>query len=139
MAMTSRMRTLAGLVVVLFAYANLLCAIGGAAVEACEHRDAHSHCDGAESAHHNGVPTQQSKDCSKDSCFCLTMNTVVTQQTVTKPNHTSLRVVDLTFVQFSNVMPVVRAVVAYEHGPPSIAPPSYLSGKSLSPRAPPSA
>src|SRR2546425_9132297 len=97
-ALTSHPRTgvftalLSVLIAPLFAYANLLCVAGGAAFDVCEHHDVDSDCAGAEAAHHDEAPP--SKDCSKDSCFCITMNIIVTQPTVTKPNPTPLRVVD---------------------------------------------
>src|SRR6266404_4693325 len=83
------------LIVPLFAYANLLCVAGGTALNACEHHDADSDCAGTASAHHDGAPAHPAKDCSKDSCFCLTMNTVVPQPTIATPSHAaSLLVAD---------------------------------------------
>jgi len=124
------------LLVPLFAYANLLCVASGVACDVCEHQETDSDCAGTEAAHHDEVPAHPVKDFSKDSCFCVTMNTVVTQPTVTNPSHSSLRVVDFVFAQFADVMAVLTATV-YDHGPPGIAPPDYLFSKTLSPRAPP--
>jgi hypothetical protein len=130
------MTLLSLLFVPLFAYANLLCVAGSATCDVCEHHEADADCGGAETTHHDEAPAHPAKDCSKDSCFCVTMNTVVTQPTVTNLNRSSLRVVDFVFTQFVNVMPVLPATV-YDHGPPGIAPPDYLFSKTLSPRAPP--
>ena len=120
------------LIVLLFAYANLLCVAGGTILNACES----DHCAGAEAAHHDEAPAHPAKDCSKDTCFCLTMNTVVPQPTIPAPNHAaSLLVADFAELHLLDVMPVLTT--PYEHGPPAIPPPDYLFGKTLSPRAPP--
>src|SRR5438128_33270 len=114
------------LIVALFAYANLLCIAGAA----CEHGDNDSDYAGSDASHHDEAPAHPAKDCAKDSCFCITMNTVVTQPTVIKPNHSvSLRVVDFVLVDFHGGIPALTTT-AYEHGPPGIAPPDYLFSKT---------
>src|SRR5690242_6131822 len=75
------------LIVALFAYANLICAAGGATSDACAQADADHHCETTDAPnHHDDAPTPPSKDCSKDSCFCITMNTVATQTPIAKPH-----------------------------------------------------
>ncbi len=125
-------------IVSLFAYANLLCVAGGAAFDVCAHRDADSDCADVETTHHNEAPAHPSKDCSKDLCFCITMNTASTQPTITQPNHTSSRrVVDFATLYFPDVMPALTEATAYEHAPPGLSPPEFLLISSLSPRSPP--
>jgi len=131
-----------------FAYANLLCVAGGAADTECEHEAAHNHVPApdhpsfgeAEASHQQKQdPKHQDRGCSRGSCFCVTMNTVVVQQTVAKPIQVvRLQLLDSNLAQVPSVMRILAAV-AYEHGPPAIAPPHYLVSKTLSPRAPPSA
>lgn len=134
------------LLVPLFAYANFLCAAGGADDKGCGHEEAHSylagphdHNSGEAEASHQQTPHHHDHDCSRDSCFCATMNTVVAQQTVAKPNQViSLRGLDFPVAQGPGVVPILAAA-AYERGPPAIAPPTYLTSKIVSPRAPPRA
>src|ERR1700681_4153710 len=81
------------LLVPLFACADFLCVAGGADDKECEHEAAHSylarpndHDSGEAEASHQQTPHHHDHDCSRDSCFCVTMNTVVVQQTIAKPN-----------------------------------------------------
>src|ERR1041384_750050 len=125
------------LLVPLSAYANLLCVAGGAAFDVCEHHETDSDCAGTDASHHDGAPPHPAKDCSKDSCFCATMNAVTSPQTIVKPGVThSVRLLDLSLPVIPNVIPQCAAA-AYEHGPSGIAPPLYLSTHALSSRAPP--
>jgi hypothetical protein len=115
----------------LFAYANLLCAAGGAVETCCEAESAHHH-DDSDADHHDADHSP-----TKDSCFCATMNAVASPQTIVKPAVThSVRFVDLSLPAIPSVTPK-RAIAAYEHGPPGIAPPLFLSTHALSSRAPP--
>jgi hypothetical protein len=131
------------LLALLFAYANFLCAAGGEDDKECERETTHSHM--AASNHHSPSEAEASHqqqdpkhphDCSRDSCFCATMNTVVTQQTVTKPRPVVSSPLPVSVPNVPGVTPFFR-VVACEHGPPAIAPPAYLIAKIISPRAPP--
>ena len=124
--LTSRIRTqgLALLLVPVFAYANLLCVAGGAPHQECADEDA--------GQHHEQSPTQRRNDCSQDSCFCLTMNTVATQTTVATPKQVvTFHALDFSFAEFPGILPVA-VPVAYDHGPPE-----FLLVSSLSPRSPP--
>jgi hypothetical protein len=131
------------LLVPVFAYANFLCVACGADDKECEHETAHSHVAAphhhsfgeAETSHQQQYP-KHSHDCSRDSCFCVTMNTIVTQQTVAKPNQVVPSPLLDSVAQVPSAKPIF-AVVAYEHGPPAITPPTYLTAKIVSPRAPP--
>jgi hypothetical protein len=131
------------LLLLVFAYANFLCAAGGEDDKECEHEAAYSHvaapdrhsCGGAETGHQQQDPNHP-HDCSRESCFCVTMNTVVTQQTIAKPKPAISLLLPLSVLNIPSVMPYFT-VLAYEHGPPAIAPPAYLSAKIISPRAPP--
>src|SRR5437867_687783 len=103
-----RFRQLSFLIVALFAYANLLCVSGGAVLESC---DDHTNND-CEPAHHDhDAPAQPSKDCSKDSCFCSTMNAVTSPPTIVKPDTARLiRLLDLSLPVIQNTIPKVATV-----------------------------
>src|SRR6266849_1588288 len=82
------------LLVPLFSYANLLCVAGASGDEECEREAEHNYLTvpgghnpcGAEANHQpKQDPKHQHHECSRDSCFCATMYTVVAQQTVAKP------------------------------------------------------
>jgi len=133
------------LLALVFAYANLLCAAGDVSDKECRPEGVHSHavvCDHDSSAEaeagHQRQDAKHSHSCSRDSCFCVTMNTVVTQQTIAKPKPSISLLLPLSVLNVPSVMPYFT-VLAYEHGPPAIAPPAYRSAKIISPRAPPHA
>jgi len=136
MRLTAQRRTralttwLSLMLVPLFAYANFLCAAGSFPDEECA-KDESAHHEHGDSDHH------QQKDCSKDSCFCATMSAVTSPQTIVKPDTSRLiRLLDLSLPAIPNVV-APCATLAYEHGPPGIAPPIYLHAKTVSPRSPP--
>jgi len=119
------------LLVPLFAYANLLCVAGEASD--CDSHDVSE----AQTSHHHESPTHQHNDCSHDSCFCLTMNTGGTQQTIVKPAPVpSFHSFDFTLTEVRDLIPTTAAI-AYERGPPGTSPPAFLSGCPVSPRSPP--
>lgn len=119
------------LLVPLFAYANFLCVAGEASD--CDSQDVSE----AQTTHHQESPTHQHNDCSHDSCFCLTMNTVGTQQTIVKPAPIlSFHSFDFALTQVQSAIPMIAAMT-FEHGPPGTSPPAFLSVSPVSPRSPP--
>lgn len=132
-----------------FAYASVKCVANGALHSADHHAQAspiassdshHDHDDAPQGSHHGDSDTEQPGHDHGDAASCCSSMTGImpaAQQTPTHPNPLSWLVTFVWALTADSALVVSQVDSVYDHGPPGITPPDFLSVSSLSPRAPP--
>lgn len=131
-----------------FAYASVACVANGALGLGDHHAqaapvassDSHHDGDAQTSQHHADSDSKQPKDDhGNDANCCSSLTSILpsAQQTATNPSQLAWVVSAVLILTADYDVIVPHADFTYDHGPPGLSPPAFLTVGLLSPRAPP--